>query len=229
MKRDRKRKKSKLVPIMISLLFVSMVACAGTMIGVICLTGNEKTLVAPQVPTAKPSKTEAVSTPSIKERPKNSETPTPKPEDKNKPVPEFTKASASSVREAHDGENIYITYVAKNVLDGDKKTTWTPASDDDSPWIKLSAGTTQTVTGLEIENGYSKSKKLYEENMRAKDIVVSCKGEEYEFTLDDAGYGVSQKIELPEPVDTKEIKVTVIDFYEGTKYDELCISGIKAY
>lgn len=228
MKRNRKRKKSKLIPVMLCLLCVSVVLCAGAMIGVIYFTGNEKTLVAPQVPTPAPVKT---ATPTVliqTEEPEKTEAPQ-KDHKEEYQAPEFTKASASSVREAHSGENVYITYVAKNVLDGNKKTTWTPSPDDKYPWIKLTAQTTQTITGLEIENGYSKSEKLYEENRRAKEITVLCGGKEYEFTLDDAGCGVAQKVKFQKPVESKEIKITVTDFYEGTEYEELCISGIKAY
>jgi len=238
MKRNRRRKtQNKTVLIMICLLLVCIISCATAIIGVISFTGNEKKLHAPQTPTPYIAKTpapteepEMTQSPENSEKPEESETPkeSKKPEKKSK-SPVFTKAFSSSVREPHNGDKVYITYVAKNVLDGNVKTTWTPDSEDKEPWIKLTGQTTQTVSGLEIENGYSKTEKLYNENMRAKDITVSCGGEEFEFTLDDAGCGVIQNIDFPYQMEVKEIKITINSFYSGTKYNELCISGIKAY
>lgn len=219
---ENKGDKSLLIMFLIFALVV--IICCGAVIGVITLTGNNKTLHAPQTPTPYVLKT---AEPKQTDTAVETESPSPAPHtEKDEENPVFTKLTASSTREAYKGENVYITYTVKNLTDNNPETAWTPEESDKNPWVLFKSASKQKISGFEIENGYSKSENLYYQNMRAKNIIVTCAGEDYEFELKESGCGVKQTITLPEPVLSESLKITIADTYAGSKYNELCISEI---
>ena len=140
-------------------------------------------------------------------------------------APVFENITASSTND----ESEEYSYPASNTTDNDKTTAWSPDPDDVLPWIELSSDSMQTVKGIEIENGYSKSNRLYESNHRAKSITVECNGKQYSYTLKDSGCGKKQKISFTETLETDRIKITVNSVYKGDKYNDLCITQITPY
>lgn len=230
---ESKGDKSLLIMILIFALVV--IFCCGAVIGVITLTGNNKTLHAPQTPTpyvlrtAEPAATDAA-TEQPTENNLQTDPPSPSPNsDEDEEIPVFTKITASSVREAYRGNNVYITYTAKNLTDNNSETAWTPEESDTNPWVLFKSSSKQKISGFEIENGYSKNENLYYQNMRAKNIIIACGGEDYKFVLKDSGCGIKQTVTLPEPVLSESVKITVADTYAGNKYNELCISEITPF
>lgn len=192
-------------------IFIAVVViCIVAILGVIMFTGNEKTLQAPQTPAPFSS---------------NTQTPVTYITDK----PKFNTATSCETREDHTSEDTTISYGAENVLDGKSSTTWTPKEDYNEPWICISSSAPTSVRGVEIENGYSKSKKLYEQNRRAKDIIIECGDKSFKCTLNDAGCGAVQKVNFAEAIETDEIKITIKSYYEGTTYNDLCITEIKPF
>lgn len=213
---DKRNNKDNSLLIMIIILILVIVVCAEIVFAVMHFTGNKKNLAIPT-----PMTTYA-------QMPTQTIAPTQIPTQSPTPAPmssPFTRAVASDVRESYKS----ISYGAENVLDGKSDTAWTPNANAYEPWICLLSNSDQTVNGFYIQNGYFKSEELYYENMRVKDIEVSCSGEYFYFTLNDLGFGKLQNVKFPYPIKTNSIKITVLSTYSGSKYDELCISEINPY
>lgn len=149
--------------------------------------------------------------------------------EKNNSKPVFSKASASSTREPYKTNSGTISYSPSNAFDKNKSTVWTPSEDDSKPWIEISSAKPQTVKGIEIENGHSKSKDLYYKNNRAKEVIVECDTIRYSYTLQDKGNGKTQRLVFPEPMETTKIRITINSYYRGTDYNDLCITQITPY
>ena len=222
---SRKRKdKDNSLKVLFIILVAVIAICAAIAFSVMALTGNEKKLSAPATPT--PTTTATPQTKATEEAQTEKPSPSASPSQAAKEnAPSFTKITASSSRADYNS----ITYGAENVSDKNSSTAWTPEENSENPWICFSSKTEQTLSGFYIQNGYFKSEKLYNENMRAKDIEVDCNGEAFEFTLNDAGFGKLQNVKFPQPVKCSSLKITVLSYYEGSKYNELCISEIEPY
>ena len=103
-----------------------------------------------------------------------------------------------------------------------------------SPITKTEKKILQSAIRLFLENGYSKTKDLYYQNLRAKDILIECDDFEMRFMLSDRGCQVPEKVEFERPVITKNIKITVLSTYEsikidGIKFEDLSITEIEIY
>lgn len=225
----KKEKKNRLVLYTFIVFLVVTAICAGIVFAVIFMPSAEQTLNAPVAPTARPATQQ---TASATQSPTPSPTPTATPEpttepDNSKPV--FTKVTASSIREPYRTDKGTTTYPPSNALDNNKNTVWTPNPSEAAPWLELNASSNQTVKGIEIINGYSKSKKLYEANCRAKEVVVECNGTRYSYTLEDKGAGKTQRLALPEAVKTDKIRITINSVYKGNEYEDLCIAEVTPY
>jgi hypothetical protein len=127
-------------------------------------------------------------------------------------------------------ENYHPNYVG----DDDPKTAWVegvPGSGA-GQWVRLQVtpldGTTRVR--LKIRNGYQKSKELFAANARAKDVVVRLlpSRAEVKATLTDSdGW---QEVIVSQPVGAlRAIELRVGSVYEGTKYQDLCISDVAVY
>lgn len=218
---SKKEKKSRLV-LNTFLIFLGVTAiCAGVIFAVILMPTPEQTLKAPAASTMQPAashieKTAQQSTPKPSAEPKTS-------------AQKFTKVSASGMRAPYKTESGTITYPPSNAFDNNKDTVWTPDPQDENPWIELTATSEQSVNGIEIVNGYSKNKKLYEANSRAKEVIVECNGTRYSYTLQDKGAGKAQRLSFPGGIKTEKIRITINSVYKGSEYDDLCIAEITPY
>jgi len=114
-------------------------------------------------------------------------------------------------------------YGAKNLLDGDQTTCWAEG--------KADSGTGETVTitfekevrmeHFYIINGLGRNG-YYRENNRVKELSIN--GEKV--TVPDAGIGVKAKIDLEKPVTAKVFTFRIEAVYQGTKWNDTCISEI---
>ena len=85
------------------------------------------------------------------------------------------------------------------------------------------------VDDIVIVNGFVFTEKdyLYEQNARAKTIKISYNDISFKTQLQDTGN--FQVVHLPKSIDPtadNNIKIEIIDFYPGTKYSDVVISGI---
>ncbi len=200
-KHEAEKNSTGLLKTLIVFIIVTVI-CLVTGIVYIAITGNEKTLHAPSAPTPYISESQS----------------------SDQFVPEFTRVSASSTRKIST-----TAYPAENAVDENRSTAWTPAEDDNEPWIKLSSHKEQTIRGIKIENGYSKSEKLYYENRRAGEVIVTCDNDTFKFTLKDQGPGILQSLGFNKEIKTKTIKISIKSYYEGTTYKDICITEIAPY
>lgn len=85
------------------------------------------------------------------------------------------------------------------------------------------------VEELFILNGFLKSDKtyLYKQNARAKEIKITYDDISELYTLNDSGN--YQVVKLPKainPLDETIVKLEIVSYYSGTKYDDVAISGV---
>jgi len=85
-----------------------------------------------------------------------------------------------------------------------------------------------TARYLIIENGYAKNEKVFTANRRAKTVLLTAGNSLFDaFQLHDTSD--TQYIDVGWDVDISEFKFHILDYYAGTKHDDVCISMIDAY
>jgi hypothetical protein len=136
------------------------------------------------------------------------------------------KADASSVLTENTG-----SHPAGNAIDKNLSTAWVEGAQGDGvgEWIKLSGTSKQSLSGLRIINGYSKSNDLYNKNNRVKKIRIELSdGSVFEKNLSD-GIMNSQTINLDRQIKTDFVKITILEVYRGSQYSDTCISEIELF
>ena len=86
---------------------------------------------------------------------------------------------------------------------------------------------------ITIHNGFSKTNSLYNKNTRAKSLLVYLNNNEenmFDVTLEDIPS--PQKINIPQDINSKNIKEVRINFwcepaYTGSKWNDMCITEIE--
>jgi len=137
-----------------------------------------------------------------------------------------SKHSASSAYKTSSGKS----YDSRLAFDGDTTTSWQENTDGvgEGEWIEAQFTEEKELSIIAIWSGYGKSKNKFDQNCRPKTVDFEFSNREYvEITLqDENGW---QYIELSEPVLTTSVKLSVIDAYLGTTYEDLCISEMAFY
>lgn len=137
------------------------------------------------------------------------------------------RATVSSV--LHDDGS--INYKPQNVLDSELKTSWVEGVDGSGigEWIQLETDNEQGVSGFNIINGYASSKEFYYKNNRVKKIRIELSdGTLIEKSLEDNVIEL-QTVDFGRKVLCNSIKITILDTYNGEKYDDTCIAEIKLF
>ena len=139
-------------------------------------------------------------------------------------------------------EKIYITWnatasselpshPAKYIQDKKLYTVWSEnvSGNGKGEWIKFVSPEDECFIELEIVNGYAKNKALYQANNRVKKLRIEFdEGQVIERELKDNELGY-QKIEFGDMIVSRWVKVTILDTYQGTKYDDTCVSEVRFY
>ena len=123
-----------------------------------------------------------------------------------------------------------ITYEAGFMTDGDASTAWIEGASAQGAGesVTLRFNSSYKVTGFNIHAGYHESKSIYRKYSRPKRIYVefsdgSCES----FVLKDKFK--EQNIQLPHPVDTQYVTITVESVYPGSEFENMAISEIELY
>lgn len=127
-------------------------------------------------------------------------------------------------------EQYGYTYEAEHVLDNNTQTAWAEGVPGNGcgEWIQVNLEREQVVSAIEIINGYAKSQSLYQKNARAKRVKLEFSdGSSQEIELQD-GQMTSQKQSIT-PVSSSYVKITILEVYAGSKYEDLCIGHIACY
>lgn len=150
--------------------------------------------------------------------------------------PLFIKdATASSELGSKDGK-----YKAENLLDGDPSTAWVEGKKDwgmseyvdfdTNPFLDNNAGSYK-VKKIGIINGYAKNKDVFKMNNRVKQIKLDSESyisnEKLNRTYILKDTMDMQYIEFDKPVLMSRFKITIIDIYKGTKWNDTCLSEVR--
>lgn len=143
-------------------------------------------------------------------------------------APVFTDIYASSEL---PGDAVTSYYGARNAIDGKTNTAWNEGAEGRGigEWIEMSAPVKQTVSGIRIMGGYNKTNEIYYKNHRPRQVTIAFDdGSTYTGTMSDA-YNQFQDMKFDEPVRTSTLRVTIDSVYEGSYYDDCCITEIEVY
>jgi len=135
------------------------------------------------------------------------------------------KAKASSTLPP-DGD---ITYDVKNLNDYFTNNAWTEGKPGPGvgEWLELRPEVAKPLRAILMKPGYQKSAELFRNNARPKKVKVTLNGE-HSFTADVP----DKRAECVMPVCGYDKPVSVIklvfeEVWPGTKFEDLCVSGVR--
>ena len=177
-----------------------------------------------------------------KEKESNTETSTNQIQEESESIKEKVDLSTYNFREltfgAITGTSVLddghgISYDPMLIIDNNKDTAWVEGVDGNgiNEGITLDFGMETMVKEFTIVNGYAKSSKLYYDNNRVKRVKLEFSdGSTVLGELQD-GISSAQSVKLDKGIKTSSIKVTILDVYNGDKYEDTCIGeiDIKGY
>ena len=150
------------------------------------------------------------------------------------PTPVFTTINASNSTTPSNSNRSYSPEMA---VDKNAATAWN-VPNGIGEWIMLSASSEQYVKGVKILNGYTKFSPtynmwIYYANSRPCDIELSFSdGTVKSFTLEDIFDEENlyyQTLDFGDYVKTTFIKIRIKSIYNGSKWNDCCISEIEVY
>lgn len=123
-----------------------------------------------------------------------------------------------------------VTHYAERMLDGDLSTAWSEGSDGQGIGESISVlfDGDCMVSGFTIWAGYHKSPQAFSRNSRpARIAVMLSDGSQREYELADAME--QQVIKFDQPVLTDSVKITIVDVYAGTDFEDTLISELSFF
>ena len=124
-------------------------------------------------------------------------------------------------------------YHGNNINDFDIETAWVEGVEGYGiqEWISLNNNEYHIINSIHLNNGYQKSYKTFSENGYLKQFLLELgNGEHLIYNCDEINdnhfYNNTIIINLINPVKTDRIKLTILDIYPGSKYEDVCISEI---
>ncbi len=167
------------------------------------------------------------------------------------PPPSLFRISASSELD----ENKNDKYAVRNLTDGDPSTAWVegkngsgineyiqfycPPPPEDTDMVNIYSA--YKIDSLGIISGYAKNEEIFYNNNRVKKIRIEYKNdifreenpynmktpEIYEYILEDTMD--MQYLEFPEPIYMSSMKISILEIYKGSKWDDTCISELRIF
>ena len=120
-------------------------------------------------------------------------------------------------------------YGAAFLNDGDISTPWEEGVEGDGIGEQITyepeAGTKLQV--IRIYPGNGRSDKAFQENNRPKTITLEIDGKKQALNFDDAGYFYT--FSSKKPVTAKQVKLIIDSVYQGSKWQDTCISEVEFY
>lgn len=121
-----------------------------------------------------------------------------------------------------------FNYQASNIIDNNISTCWAEGVDGNGIGEKIIITGNQifNLNKITINNGYCKNETLYYENNRAKTLKFTFDNDESIIIDLQDGYS-SYKNEFEfNNIETYKVTVEIIDVYQGSKWNDTCISDI---
>jgi len=139
----------------------------------------------------------------------------------------WDRASASSVLEGN-----HTRYGAMNIVDKNYDTAWAEgaAGYGIGEWIQVERNDHVDISKITITNGYHKSQETYDNNGRLKRFRLDFSQGQYLYNEVDENKTNSRYITITfsRPISANSIKLTILDVFEGSKYEDTCITEIVA-
>lgn len=140
----------------------------------------------------------------------------------------WDRARASSVLEGNQAR-----YGAMNIIDKNPETAWVEGSKGYgiNEWVQVERDGLEDISRILIVNGYHKSQEIYDNNGRLKRFRLDFSQGQYIYYEVDENKTESNyiRITFDRPISTDAIKLTILDVFEGSKYEDTCITDIAAY
>jgi hypothetical protein len=123
-----------------------------------------------------------------------------------------------------------VRYGPANLVDGDPSTAWSQgtraAQGAVGEWVELTLDRQANVARLLVWNGYQRGPR-FGESGRVRTLLIDAAGRR--FSVDLLDIRGSQSVDLPEPVLTAKIRLTVAAVYEGDHDRDTALSEIDVY
>jgi hypothetical protein len=120
-----------------------------------------------------------------------------------------------------------VTYEPANLVDGRTETAWHEgARGAEGESVEIELAGTAPVVRLLIWNGYQKGDQ-FEQNGRVRTLLIEAGGRR--FTVDLLNVRGSQAVDLPDPVSTQTVRLTIEAIFEGTRYPDTALSEVEVY
>lgn len=120
-------------------------------------------------------------------------------------------------------------YPPSNASDGNDATSWQVRTDasgaGEAVTVQLPDNTSVQCIGLKSGNWNGSDN--YACNNRPKDLTMEINGESYDISTSDQM--TEHYVVFDSPVTTDSIKLTIRDVYQGSKWNDTCISEIEVY
>lgn len=129
-----------------------------------------------------------------------------------------------------------ITHYPENVLDGKKNTCWCEAAEGygKDEYIMIRFSKKVALTELDFVNGYMSKETTYNKNAKLAKIKIVYDGGSKVAVLKDLSYSEASELDytdsviFDEPVETDYVQIYIKSVYEGTIYEDTCVSEIRA-
>ena len=122
-----------------------------------------------------------------------------------------------------------LSYNADNLKGSSSGSTWSEAAKGTGigEWLQIEPQVPKPLAAIEIRPGYGKSDELFQANARPKKILVDLNdGHQFSVDIPDS----KEEFRIPvndyaKPV--KKIRLTFQEVWPGTKFEDLCVSGVR--
>jgi hypothetical protein len=137
------------------------------------------------------------------------------------------QVTASSTLPASDGH----AYDAGNVKNGDPDSVWSEGAEGPGigEWLELKPEVAKPLDAIEMDPGFFMNDELFHANARPKKVRVELNGG-HAFTVSVPDERTACRIPVEgygKPV--KTIRLTFLEVWPGTKFEDMCVSGIRLH
>jgi outer membrane protein assembly factor BamB len=140
----------------------------------------------------------------------------------------WDRATASSVLEGNQ-----TRYGAMNLIDKNSETAWAEGANGYGidEWVQVERDGLVDIRKILISNGYHKSQETYNNNGRLRRFRLEFSQDRYIYYEVDEDKADSKHVHITfdRPVSTDFIKLTILDVFKGSKYEDTCITDIVAH
>lgn len=155
----------------------------------------------------------------------------------------YESVSASSVLESEEStlmEGVVFEYIPYHATDGDDTTIWSEGASGYgiNEWWQIAYVRPVSLSGLYIKNGYWRLEERLAQNGRVKKLRVTFSDGNYEdFSLGDPTSNDFQtllssngdRLQFSKAYTTSSVRVTILDAYPGTKWEDTCVTEIVPF